>query len=232
MIHNSTDGVITTYLNAYHHIKDNSDLFHKALIDCEATGPEFLAGIEKLKPMLDVAAATKAISKAALHSPWTFPANALHAKSAFSNGDFKACGQYAGADVKLILLELTTTSSVQLVSELEEFMEAFWLAAFDIKLELNGCTQGSEEAWLVIEKFMYLISNRSDPIEVATAINYIIRHYDAFTHAFDKCSDSMKQLAEGVIQISWFEDTEGAVYYFEQALKSHPLGFMLNVKRA
>ena len=97
---------LSTYINAYHHIKDNSDLFHKALIDCEATGPEFLAGVEKLKPMLDIGAATLAISKAALHSPWSFPANALHAKSSFSSGDFKSCGQYAGADVKLILLEL------------------------------------------------------------------------------------------------------------------------------
>jgi len=79
---------------------------------------------------------------------------------------------------------------------------------------LNGCTQGSEDAWLVIEKVMYLISDRSDPIEVAVAIEYIISHYDAFTHAFDQCSSSMKQLAEGVVQISWFEDSEGAIYYF------------------
>ena len=79
---------------------------------------------------------------------------------------------------------------------------------------------------------MYLISDRSDPIEVASAIEYIVSHYDAFTHAFDQCSSSMKQIADGVIQISWFEDTEGAVYYFERALKNHPLGFMLNVKRA
>jgi len=53
------------------------------LIDCEATGPEFINGLAKLKPFLDIPAASAAISMAALHSPWTFPANALKAKSAF-----------------------------------------------------------------------------------------------------------------------------------------------------
>jgi hypothetical protein len=106
MIHNTSEGIIHTYYAAYLHVKDNSALFHKALLDCEATGPEFLAGLEKLQPMLDIGATTAAISKAALHSPWTFPANIARAKSAFSSGDFKSCGQYAGADVKLILLEL------------------------------------------------------------------------------------------------------------------------------
>jgi len=105
MVHNSTDGIINSILAAYHHVKDNSELFHKALIDCEATGPEFLAGLEKLKPFLDIPAASLAISKAALHSPWSFPANALKAKDAFKYGDMKACGQYIGADVKLVLLE-------------------------------------------------------------------------------------------------------------------------------
>jgi len=49
-------------------------------------------------------------------------------------------------------------------------MEAFWFAAFDIELHLNGCTTGSEDAWTAIEKVMYLISDRSDPIEIAVAI--------------------------------------------------------------
>ena len=231
MIHNTTDGVISTYYHAYLHVKENADLFHKALIDCEATGPEFLAGLEKLKPMLDVGAASIAISKAALHSPWTFPANALRAKSAFSSGDMKACGSYAGADLKLILLEFQV-SSLKLVTEFEQFMEAFWFAAFDIELHLNGCTTGSEDAWTAIEKVMYLISDRSDPIEIAVAIQYIVSHYDAFTQAFDQCSGAMSGLVDGVVQLTWFEDAEGAAYYFSQALKSHPMGFMLNVKRA
>mgnify|MGYP001578203551 FL=1 len=62
--------------------------------------------------MLDIGATSAAISKAALHSPWTFPANALRAKSAFSSGDFASCGQYVGADVKLVLLEFSTSTSV------------------------------------------------------------------------------------------------------------------------
>lgn len=28
MIHNSTDGIIDTYVAAYHYVKDNSDIFH------------------------------------------------------------------------------------------------------------------------------------------------------------------------------------------------------------
>ena len=127
----------------------------------------------------------------------------------------KSCGHYIGEDVKLVLLEFkTTTTEVKLFTEFEQFIQAFWLSAFDIELHLDGCTQNSEEAWEVIQKVMYLIGDWSDPIQIATAINYIISHYSAFTHAFDQCSDSIKEIAEGVIQISWFEDTEGAIYYF------------------
>jgi len=232
MIHNTSEGIIHTYIAAYHHIKDNADLFHRALIECEATGPEFLAGLEKLKPMLDAAATTAAISKATLHNPWSFPANIVHAKSAFSSGDYKACGQYIGADVKLVLLEFKAVSSVAIVQEFEQFTEAFWKAAFDIELHLNGCTEGSSEAWEVVEHVMYLISDHSDPIEIIVAIEYIVTHYDSFTKAFDQCSDSMAGIANGIVQISWFGSEEGAITYFERALKSHPIGFMLNVKRA
>ena len=111
-------------------------------------------------------------------------------------------------------------------------MESFWKAAFDVELHLDGCTSGSEDAMKVIEKVMYLINDRSDPVEVAVAINFIINNYNAFTKAFDSCSDSINGLVEGVVQLTWFEDAEGAVYYFQKALGSHPLGFMLNVKRA
>jgi len=232
MIHNTSDGIVHTYIAAYHHIMDNSNLFHQALLDCEATGPEFLSGLERLRPMLDFTATSANIAKATLHSPWSFPANIVHAKSAFSSGDFKSCGQYLGADVKLVLLEFKTSSSLGIVQEFEEFTEAFWLSAFNVELHLNGCTEGSSEAWEVIEHVMYLIADHSDPIEIVTAIEYIVTHYDSFTKAFDQCSDSMHGIVEGIIQITWFEDSDGAVYYFERALKSHPLGFMLNVKRA
>lgn len=232
MIKNSTDGVIDTYKNAFFYVFANRGLFMEALNDCEATGPEFKQGVMKMMPLLDVVAASSAITKATLHNPWTFPKNLISAEFAYSSGDFKTCGQALGQNLNLILQEMSAPTSVKLVAEFEQFMEAFWQSAFGIPLHLNGCTSNSEDAWMVIEKAMSIINNPTDPIAIAEAVYYIAGHYNAFTKAFDGCVDSMKALAEGIVWISYFESPEGFMAAMTKAMKSHPLGFMLNVKKA
>lgn len=177
MIHESTDGMIETYKNAFLHVYDNRAIFSQALTDCEATGPEFKIGIQKMTPLLNVAATSAAITKATLHSPWTFPKNLYTAKSAFSSGDFKTCGQALGENLKLILVELPAPALKSPVEDFEQFMNAFWQAAFGIPLHLDGCTSQSEEAWIVIEKAMALIENDLSPIAIAEAVYVIVANY-------------------------------------------------------
>mgnify|MGYP001566163054 CR=1 FL=1 len=232
MIKNSTDGIINNYINAFLHVYHNREIFSIALNDCEATGPEFKEGIKKMMPLTDVAAASAAITKATLHSPWTFPKNLYTAKSSFSSGDYLTCGKALGENLKLVLAEMPSPQSVQLIPEFEAFMESFWLTAFGVPLHLNGCTSNSEDAWNVIEKAMSIINNPTDPIAIAEAVYYIAGHYSAFTKAFDGCVDSMKALAEGVVELSYFGSVEGFTSAMTGAMKSHPLGFMLNVKKA
>jgi hypothetical protein len=231
MIKTSTDGVIDTYKNAFLHVYNNRELFNQALEDCEATGPAFIAGVNKLMPLADVSAASAAITKATLHNPWTFPKNLLNAKSYFSSGDFVNCGKALGQNLKLVLQEMPAPS-VKLVQEFEQFMEAFWQSAFGIPLHLNGCTSNSEEAWTVINKAMSIINGGLDPFAIAEAAYYIVAHYNSFTEAFEGCTDSMKSLVQGMIEVSQFESVEGFMGAMTGAMKAHPLGFMLNVKKA
>ncbi len=213
------------------HVFDNRGIFMQAITDCEATGPEFVEGIKKLMPLTDIAAASNAITMATLHSPWTFPMNLVRAKSAFSSGDFKECGRALGENLKLVLLEIPA-EQLKLVKEFEQFMEAFWKSAFGIPLHLNGCTSNSEDAWEVINHAMNIINNPTDPVIIAQSVLYIVQHYNAFTQAFDGCVESAAALAEGVIEITAFGGVEGFMSAMTSAMKSHPLGFMLNVKRA
>lgn len=231
MIKNTSDGMINTYINAFLYVFHNKDIFSIALNDCEATGPEFKEGVIKMFPLLDTAAASAAIAKATLHNPWSFPKNLYSAKSAFSSGDYKTCGAALGADLKLILAEMTP-SSLKLVPEFEEFMESFWWNAFGVKLQLHGCTDNSEDAWQVIEQAMKIINNPTNPIAVAEAVYFIVGHYNSFTKAFDGCVESMGALAEGVVWLSYFGSVEGFTSAMTSAMKSHPIGFMLNVKKA
>jgi hypothetical protein len=183
-------------------------------------------------PLTDVAAASAAIAKASLHSPWTFPKNLYTAKSSFSSGDYTTCGQALGQNLQLILAEFPAPTSVKLIPEFESFMESFWLAAFGVPLHLNGCTSNSEDAWNVIEKAMDIINNPTNPIVVAEAVYYIVGHYNAFTKAFDGCTDSVTALANGVIELAAFGSVEGFTGAMTSAIKHHPIGFMLNVKKA
>lgn len=232
MIHNTSAGFIDSYKDAFYHVYDNRNVFMTALNDCEATGPEFRAGIIKLIPLGDIPAASIAISKATLHNPWTFPKNIYNAKSYFSSGDFANCGKALGENLKLILAEMEVPAELKLVAELEIFMNAFWQSAFGIPLDLNGCTSNSEVAWTVIQKAMSILSDSLSPIAIAEAVYYIVSNYNSFVIAFDGCSDSMKALIQGVVEISALGSVEGFTTAMTGAMKSHPLGFMLNVKKA
>lgn len=156
--------------------------------------------------------------------------NVKKAQSAFSEGRYADAGKYLGQDLHWMIDEIPD-EALKIVAELEQFLEAFWKSAFDVELHLNGCTDGSEQAWNVIQTFISQVSSYN-PIDIVSAIEYLVGEFSVFSNAFGSCYTSAKGFGEGVIQITWFEDAEGAVYYFEQALKDHPLGFMLNVKRA
>jgi hypothetical protein len=231
MIKESETGFIQTYIDAFMHVFTNRGIFMEAITDCEATGPEFLEGIKKLAPLTDISAASSAITMATLHSPWTFPMNLVRAKSAFSDGNFVECGRALGENLKLILLEMPK-DNLKIVSELEQFLDAFWKSAFGIPLHLNGCTSNSEESYEVIAAAMAIINNPTDPVIIARSVAYIVQHYDSFTKAFDGCVDSAAALAEGFVELTAFGGVEGFTSAMTAAMKAHPLGFMLNVKKA
>lgn len=218
---------------AIEYIISHYDAFTHAFDQCSSSMKQLAEGVVQISWFEDSEGAIYYFERALKSHPLGFMLNVKRAQSAFSEGRFADAGKYLGTDLHWMIDEIPDEpESLKIVAEFEQFIEAFWMSAFDIPLHLDGCAQGSEDAWNVITRFMYLITDRSDPLQIVEAIEYIATHLSAFPKALSSCSESAKQIGQGVIELTWFEDSEGAIYYFEQALKNHPLGFMLNVKRA
>ncbi len=130
------------------------------------------------------------------------------------------------------MLSETSSNSLKFMQDFELFMDNFWQNAFNIPLHLDGCTGNSDDAWEVVMSALRIIQNPSDPIQIAKSVNFIIEHYDAFVLAFSGCVDSSVQITQGFIRLADFGGPVGFSLAITNAIKSHPIGFMLNVKRA
>ena len=171
-----------------------------------------------------------AIEKATLHHPIAFPNNMLKAKKAFSNGDWAGVGLYSGKDVKYMLDECAKTLDEIKPSEFEDFLDHFWLAAFDIPLALNDCTTKSQSSWKVIEKAIGLIKDHSNPIDVAMSAAYIFKHKGDFQVAFKSCTHAAPDLYKGFVQLKPFTSLTTVKDTSAKAMLHHPLGFPKNLK--
>jgi uncharacterized protein GlcG (DUF336 family) len=211
---------IATHVSAFTH----------ALDSCSESAGAIYEGVKQLTWFEDAEGAIYYFQKALGSHPFGFMLNVKKAQSAFSDGRYADAGKLLGTDLHWMIDEIPEDDEVKIINEFEQFMDSFWLAAFDTKLNLDGCTQGSEEAWEVIS--LVVKTDFSDPMEIIGSISYLAEHLSAFTLAFNSCSESAQGVYEGIKQLTWFEDAEGAIYYFERALGSHPFGFMLNVKKA
>ena len=187
--------------------------FSNAMTACADSADGIYKGIVQLTWFEDAEGAVYYFQKALGSHPLGFMLNVKRAQSAFSEGRYADAGKYLGTDVHWMIEEIPDEPEVKLVVEFEQFMDSFWLAAFDVKLNLNGCTTGSEEAWEVVSKV--IATDFSNPLEIIGSLEFLVSHLSSFSNALNSCSESAHGIYEGVVQLTWFEDAEGAIYYFE-----------------
>ncbi len=116
------------------------------------------------------------------------------------------------------------------VVEFEQFMDNFWLAAFDINLRLELCTTKSQSAWKVVEKAVGLIKDHSSAIDVALAAAYIYRHVGDFSTAFSSCKHAAPDLIKGFGMLKPFTNLGTVKETSTKAILHHPIGFPKNLK--
>lgn len=222
---------ITQYIAAAQHLIANKEMFINTYEDCKTMGPSFVAGGLKLIPLTKEGQATHAMKMAALHHPISFALNLAKAKSAMTNGEYAKLGMYAGKDVHFLLDECTIGEEPNSISDLEEFTDAFYLAAFEIPLHLESCTQNAETSIEVIKKSLALIKDHSNPIEVVMSIMYITKHYKDLTTAFSHCYHAAPDLVKGALRLTVFTSLDNIKKASTGAFIHHPIGFASNLKK-
>ncbi len=233
-IHMITDDPVHDHLTeAVTHLIENKQFFFDTYADCKTCGPQLIDGGKQLMPLTEEGVAMSAITKATLHHPIAFPNNLRKAKNAFAKGDYEAAGRYSGKDVAYILAEVPakTEEAPAMVNEIEQFMDHFWLAAFDINLRLEGCTKDTASSIKVIQKAIGLIKDRSNPVEVALSILYIKNHYTDFFSAFSACTHAAPDLYRGFRAFKPLLSVSTSTQAAKDATKHHPVGFPLNLKK-
>lgn len=223
---------VKDYTKAIAHLVSNKKVFEDVAHDCAATVPEFAVGINALRPLGGEGVATSAIAKATLHHPIAFPSNVVKAKSAFSKGDYAAAGKYSGKDVHYILDEVHVESvEGPGFTELEEFTDAFWLAAFDIELHLQDCTEKTPTAIKTIKTAISLIKDHSSVWQVTRSVLYIKNHFKDISIAFKSCTKAAPQLFKGVKMMTPFASVSTITSTSKAAMLHHPIAFPNNLRK-
>lgn len=238
VIHDSLDLIqdktkVSDYTKAIAHLVSNKQVFLDVAHDCAATVPEFAVGVNALRPLGAPGVATSAIAKATLRHPIDFPSNVVKAKSAFSKGDYANAGLYSGRDVHFILDQVKTAieETGPGFTELEEFTDAFWLAAFDIELHLQDCTEKTPTAIKTIKTAISLIKDHSSVWQVTRSVLYIKNHFKDISIAFKSCTKAAPQLFKGVKMMTPFASVSTITSTSKAAMLHHPIAFPNNLRK-
>lgn len=214
-------------------IVNNRDLIKLTYVECKSCGPAFKSGIDQMRPLTNPATLTSAIKGAELHHPISFNRNLLKFKNAWARGDYEEAGKYAGKDMKYLLDEVdnSVVSEEMVINEFEQFIDAFWFHALDIPLQLEGCTQNTQNSIKVIQKVVYLLTDRSSKIGTLLAIAYVKNHYMDLASAFTMCTKAAPQLISGTKKLWPLHDLGAASTATTKAIKHHPIGFPNNLRK-
>ena len=140
-------------------------------------------------------------------------------------------GLVALASASLLVPESGATTETDMwVNDLEQFMDHFWLSAFDINLRLEGCTQNTQSSIKVIKKAVGLIKDHSDPVQVTLSILYIKNHWTDFFEAFDACTHAAPDLWHGINAFKPLLSVSTSTTCAKSAAIHHPIGFPKNLK--
>ena len=115
-------------------IVENRDLIKLTYAECKACGPAFVEGVDRMKPLTNIATLTSAIKGAELHHPISFNRNLIKFRNAWRDDDYEAAGVYSGKDMKYLLDEVEGVSKPENFNDFEQFIDNFFLHAVDVPL--------------------------------------------------------------------------------------------------